>query len=82
MAIPHAPLLSAYSDLAPYNVIVVTLAEDNTLRMVGNLVADAGDDINSIDPHTIEIGEPVRVAFMTRGDGFTLPQWVRAEAAT
>ena len=61
--VPHPPLLPAYAELAPYNVIVVALDEDPTLRMVGNLVASADAPINSIDPHTIEIGEPVQVVF-------------------
>ena len=37
--VPHPPLLPAYAELAPYNVIVVALDEDPTLRMVGNLVS-------------------------------------------
>src|SRR5205814_10438837 len=33
----HPPLLPAYQELAPYNVITVALEEDPTLRLVGNL---------------------------------------------
>lgn len=76
-AIPHPPLLPAYAALAPYNVIVVALEEDPTIRFVGNLVARADGPINEIDPATIEIGEPVRVTF-TRVDDVTLPRWLRA----
>ena len=76
--IPHPPLLPGYSELAPYNVIVVTLDEDPTLRMVGNLVAGEGESLNSLDPHTIEIGEPVRVVWDAVTDEVTLPRWVRA----
>jgi uncharacterized OB-fold protein len=75
-AVPHPPLLPAYSELAPYNVIVVALDEDPTLRFVGNLLAREGGPINEIDPATIEIGEPVRVTF-TRVDDVTLPHWLR-----
>src|SRR5690242_17704408 len=39
IAIPHPPLLPAYAELAPYNVIVVALDDDPTLRFVGNLLA-------------------------------------------
>ncbi len=75
--IPHPPLLPAYTDLAPFNVIVVALDEDPTLRMVGNLVESAEAPLNSIDPHTVEIGEPVQVVF-AQVDDMILPRWVRA----
>ena len=75
--VPHPPLLPAYADLAPYNVIVVTLDEDPTLRMVGNLLASADGGIDEIDPATIEIGAPVRVVFQPVED-VTLPRWVLA----
>jgi len=75
--VPHPPLLPAYNDLAPYNVIVVALDEDPTIRMVGNLVETADGPINAIDPATIDIGEPVRVVFSTVDD-VALPRWVRA----
>ena len=61
--VPHPPLLPAFSELAPYNAIIVELEEDPLIRFVGNLVASADGEINEIDPATIEIGEPVRVVF-------------------
>jgi uncharacterized OB-fold protein len=76
--VPHPPLLPAYAEVAPYNVVVVALDEDPTLRMVGNLVAEAGAAIDSVDPTTIEIGEPVRVVFDRATDEVTFPRWVRA----
>lgn len=80
--IPHPPLLPAYSSLAPYNVIVVELDDpalgaDPPVRVVGNLIAAPGAEINSIDPATINIGDPVRVVF-THVDDVTLPRWLRA----
>jgi uncharacterized OB-fold protein len=75
--IPHPPLLPAYTPLAPYNVIAVELDEDPSLRLVGNLVASADGAINEIDPHSIEIGEPLRVVFAKVEDAH-LPRWVRA----
>ena len=74
--VPHPPLLPAFAELAPYNVIVVALDEDPTLRMVGNLVDSADGQINEINPQSIEIGEPVRVVFH-RIDDVTLPRWIR-----
>ena len=76
-AVPHPPLLPAYAELAPYNVIIVALDEDPTIRFVGNLLARPDGPINEIDPATIEIGEPVRVAFQQVED-VTLPRWLRA----
>jgi len=75
--VAHPPLLPAYQNLAPYNVITVALEEDPALRLVGNLLARADGPINEIDPATIRIGEPVRVVFQQVEDVF-LPRWVRA----
>ena len=85
---PHPPLLPAYSEVAPYNVIVVALDDDPSIRMVGTLVAEAGAPLNSIDPHSVVIGEPVEVVFdeiapathAERAEGedaAVLPQWRR-----
>lgn len=75
--VPHPPLLTGYTDLAPYNVIVVELLEDPRIRFVGNLIAGPGAPINSVDPATIEIGEEVVAAFETVEE-VTLPRWTRA----
>ena len=77
-AVPHPPLLPAYSELAPYNVVLVALDEDPTLRMIGNLVGTPDGPINEIDPATITIGEPVRIVFSRVEDDLVLPRWVRA----
>jgi uncharacterized OB-fold protein len=69
-------LLPAYAELAPYNVIVVALDEEPSIRLVGNLVASAEAPLNSVDPHSIEIGEHVQVVFSPVQDMF-LPRWVR-----
>ena len=74
--VAHPPLLPAYQNVAPYNVITVALDEDPQLRLVGNLVARADGPINEVDPATIRIGEPVRVVFQQVEDVF-LPRWMR-----
>ena len=76
--VPHPPLLPYFSERAPYNVILVALAEDPAIRLVGNLVASEGGEVNEIDPATIEIGTPVRVIFDRDEPEFPLPRWVRA----
>jgi len=75
--VAHPPLLPAFEAFAPYNVITVELDEDPTLRLIGNLVASADGALNEVDPHSIEIGEHVRVVF-TKVDDVHLPRWVRA----
>jgi uncharacterized protein len=79
--VAHPPLLPAYAELAPYNVITVTLAEDPALRMVGNLVSGVEGPINEIDPDSIVIDEPVEVVFSRRehpdGELVFMPEWVR-----
>jgi uncharacterized OB-fold protein len=74
--VPHPPLLPAFSEQAPYNAIIVELEEDPTIRFGGNLVTDAHARIDSIDPATIQIGEPVSVVFH-QIDDVSLPRWVR-----
>jgi len=76
--VPHPPVLPAFEPLAPYNVVVVALDEDPTLRLVGNLLASPDGAINEIDPATIRIGEPVRVVFQPAGEDIVLPRWMRA----
>ncbi|MEV0638720.1 OB-fold domain-containing protein [Streptomyces sp. NPDC050619] len=71
--VPHPPLLPEYAEQAPYNVIVVELAEAPRIRLVGNLVSEAGAPLNSRDPRSIRIGARVRFVF-DRSTG--LPQWV------
>lgn len=67
----HAPVLPAFQDRVPYAVVLVELDEDPGLRLVGN-VLDAA-------PEQVRIGLPVRVAFEELTDEVTLPQWQLAE---
>ncbi len=74
--VPHPPLLPFYSERAPYNVILVALEEDPTVRLTGNLVTHAGGEINEVDPATIEIGAAVEVVFDPVSEDVHLPRWV------
>jgi uncharacterized OB-fold protein len=80
-AVPHPPLLPAYSAMAPYNVIVVEVAEDPGIRLDGNLDETPDGPLDELDPSTIRIGEPVRAVFpppIDDGRGpIVLPRWVR-----
>ena len=76
--VPHPPLLPAYNDQAPYNVVIVELADDPSIRLVGNVVAEAGAPLDSVDPHSLTIGDRVRVVFGHVADDVWLPQWVLA----
>jgi hypothetical protein len=68
--------LPAYAAVAPYNVIVVELAEDPRIRFVGNLVAGPSADLNSVPEDRLAIGMSVSVAFGPAQDGVVLPRWV------
>ncbi|MER6182483.1 OB-fold domain-containing protein [Streptomyces sp. NPDC001652] len=69
--VPHPPLLPDYAAQAPYNVVVVELADHPRIRLVGNLVSSAGAPLNSLDPGRIRIGARVHVVFSGG-----LAQWV------
>ena len=70
--VPHPPLLPDYAELAPYNVIVVELADAPRIRLVGNLVTGPDAPLNSFSPDRIRIGARVQVVFSSTG----LPQWI------
>ncbi len=71
--VPHPPLLPDYAERAPYNVILVELADAPRIRLVGNLVSEAGAPLDSLDPDRVRVGARVQVVF----DPVTgLPQWI------
>jgi len=74
--VPHPPLLPAFAPLAPYNVVVVALAEDPSIRLVGNLVSSVDGAINevTVDEHTI--GLAVRAVFAPMADDVALVRWM------
>ncbi|MFI1797809.1 Zn-ribbon domain-containing OB-fold protein [Streptomyces sp. NPDC020379] len=74
--LPHPPLLPAYAAHAPYNVVVVELADAPLIRLVGNVVASPGAPPDSVDPARLRIGAPVRVAFTELTAGVTVPCWL------
>ncbi|MEU8965642.1 OB-fold domain-containing protein [Streptomyces sp. NPDC048491] len=76
---PHPPLLPDYADQAPYNAVVVELAEDPLIRLVGNVVAEPDAPLDSVDPSRLKIGARVQVAF-TEVDGVTVPRWLLERA--
>lgn len=75
--VPHPPLLPVFNDMAPYNVIVVELDDAPGIRLVGNLVSDPEGGLNSVDPATIAIGEPVKAVFVPMTEDVSLVRWVR-----
>ena len=75
---PHPPLMLNFTELAPYNAIIVELEEDPSIRVPGNLVPAVGDAINSIAYDDIEIGAAVEVAFEKMTDDIVLPRWILA----
>jgi uncharacterized OB-fold protein len=74
--VPHPPLLPPFQELAPYVVIAVALDEDPCVRLIGNLVAHAGDPIDQISPDAVRIGARVRAVFEAIDANISLPRWV------
>jgi uncharacterized OB-fold protein len=78
-AVPHAPLLPPFQDLAPYVVIAVALEEDPTVRLIGNLLAQPGDPIDAFPSERVTIGASVHVVFEAIDDRIALPRWVLSD---
>ncbi|WP_405804161.1 Zn-ribbon domain-containing OB-fold protein [Streptomyces sp. NBC_01187] len=77
--VAHPPLLPAYAEQAPYNAVVVELADEPRIRMVGNLVAAPDASLDSLDPAKLRIGAPVKAVFHEMGEGedrVTVPRWM------
>ncbi|MEU6126467.1 OB-fold domain-containing protein [Streptomyces sp. NPDC047123] len=72
---PHPPLLPAYAEQAPYNAIVVELADAPRIRLVGNLVAAPDAALDSVPPERLRIGAKVQVVFADVG-GTVVPRWI------
>lgn len=78
--VPHPPLLPAFNDQAPYNVVVVELDDAPHIRLVGNLVNGPDDLLNAVDPASIKIGEAVEAVFVPMAEDVSLIRWKRASA--
>ncbi|WP_046773912.1 OB-fold domain-containing protein, partial [Streptomyces scabiei] len=64
--------LPDYAEQAPYNVVLVELADAPRIRLVGNLVSAPGARLDSVPVDRLRIGARVQVVFTADG----LPQWV------
>jgi uncharacterized OB-fold protein len=73
--IAHPPLLPAYAEQAPYPVAVITLDEDPTLRMVGNVVRTPDGPLGELGPDDLAIGDAVEAVFPTAVDAVVIPRW-------
>lgn len=73
----HPPLLPVFAEQAPYDVVVVALEEDPTIRLVGNVVTGPEGRLGEVDPATLAIGQPVEVVMQRIADDVALPRWVR-----
>lgn len=74
--VPHPPLLPAYAAQAPYNAVVVELADAPRIRLVGNVVTGPGAPLNSVDPGKLRIGAPVKAVFCPVTPEVTLVRWL------
>lgn len=60
---PHPPLVEPFAGLAPYNIVIVALAENPQIRMVGNVIATPGGAINTVDWEQLRPGLSLQVEF-------------------
>lgn len=74
--VPHAPTLPGFSEFTPYPVAVVTLAEGNHLRMVGNILAAPDAELNSVATDSLAIGDTVIVGFRELAEDVSIPVWI------
>ncbi|MEU5779279.1 OB-fold domain-containing protein [Streptomyces venezuelae] len=72
---PHPPLLPAYAEQAPYNAIIVELADAPRIRLVGNLVAAPDAPLDSVAPERLRIGAKVQAVFAEVA-GTVVPRWI------
>ncbi|MEU5685439.1 hypothetical protein DEJ48_22390 [Streptomyces venezuelae] len=72
---PHPPLLPAYAEQAPYNAIIVELADAPPIRLVGNLVAAPDAPLDSVAPERLRIGAKVQAVFAEVA-GTVVPRWI------
>ncbi|MFJ7066401.1 Zn-ribbon domain-containing OB-fold protein [Streptomyces sp. NPDC101115] len=73
--LPHPPLLPDYAAQAPYNAVLVELAEAPRIRLAGNVVSAPDAPLNSVDPARLRIGAAVKAVFAEIG-GVTVPRWI------
>lgn len=73
--VAHPPLLPGYAELAPYDVVLVELADAPGIRLVGNLVGGQDGRLGEVPRERLRIGAPVRVCFQEMADGVTVPRW-------
>jgi uncharacterized OB-fold protein len=73
--VPHPPLLPAYAAQAPYNAVVVELADAPHIRLVGNVVSGPDAPLNSVDPERLRIGASVKAVFAPVGPESTVVRW-------
>jgi uncharacterized OB-fold protein len=67
--VAHAPVLPAFAARVPFAVVLVELAEDPQLRVIGNL--------QGVPVAEVQIGMRVVAEFETVEGGVVLPQWRR-----
>ena len=75
VVVPHPPLLPAYGNQAPYNVVIVSSTMTRRFASSAMSSTEAGAPFNSVDPHTVEIGDAVEAVFSQVADDVWLPQW-------
>ena len=75
---PSRRCCAAYAEVAPYNVVIVELDDEPSIRFCGNVVETPDGALDQVDPHSLEIGLAVEVCFAPEVEGIAMPRWRRA----
>lgn len=72
----HAPVLSVWAEQVPFVVLLVELDDAPGVRMIGQLVDDAGTLLKTNgEPEGLSIGSRVALRWRVDEAGQTLPAW-------
>jgi uncharacterized protein len=71
--ISFGPTLRAFAERTPLAIVVVELAEDRSIRMIGNALNAAGAPIT--ESTDLTVGVDVQVTMVAAATGVSLPYW-------
>lgn len=71
----HPPVLPAFAPSTPYPVALIELEEAIGLRLVGQVIREAGDRLNGVKGEELAIGRPVVASIEPLAENLWWPRW-------